>query len=171
MTSQSADPATQGRIRVPQHREVPFQLPDISTPKGKEFARRLREEFFVWLTTVDATGTPHSMPLGFLWDEAKSTFLIYSMPEADRDHMKHIRQNPKVGLHFELTGMEPCVLTGEVAVSTEDPPSDQVAAWAEKYQAFFAKMGMTLKQAAQVAPVALRIRPLTMTVSSWAMAE
>jgi PPOX class probable F420-dependent enzyme len=123
----------------------------------------------IWLTTVDETGVPHSLPLAFLWDEAHSTFLIYSMPEADRDHMRHLRQNPKVCLHFdfEVSSGTPIVLTGEVSVSTADPPSDQIPAWVEKYQSLFSQMGMTLQQAAAIAPVALRVRPLTMIVTSW----
>jgi hypothetical protein len=91
------------------------------------------------------------------------------MPEADRDHMRHLRQNPKVGLHFDfdIRSGAPIVLTGEAEVRTDDPPSDQIPTWVEKYQPLFAQMGMTMHQAATMAPVALRIRPLTMIVTSW----
>jgi len=73
-----------------------------------------------------------------------------------------------VGLHFnfDLSGRDSFILTGEASVSTNDLPSDQIPAWREKYQALFSQMGMTLQQAAALAPVALRIRPLTMIVSS-----
>ena len=154
--------------RVPQHREVPFQLPDPSHPSGQSFICRLHEELFIWLITVDANGMPHTLPVGFLWDEAQSTFLIYSASETDRDRLTHIRQNSKVGLHFnfDLDGREPFILTAEAEVSPDDPPSDQIPAWRDKYQALFSQMGMTLQQAAALAPVALRIRPLTMIVTS-----
>ena len=77
MSSQYSDPSTPDRGRLPHHREVPFQSPNPSTPSGEKILRRLREELFLWLITVDATGTPHTLPLGFLWDEAQSSFLIY----------------------------------------------------------------------------------------------
>jgi PPOX class probable F420-dependent enzyme len=126
--------------------------------------RRLREELFLWLITVDATGTPHTLPVGFLWDEAQSTFLIYSASEEDRDRLMQIQQNPKVGLHFnlDLSGADSFILTGEAKVSLDDPSSDQVPAWVAKYQTFFSQMGLTIQQAAVVVPVALRVRPLTM---------
>src|SRR6266849_1800926 len=168
MSSQHPDSSTPERPRVPQHREVPFQPPDPSTPAGQSAIRRLHEELFIWLITVDANSVPHTLPVGFLWDEAQSNFLIYSARETDRDRLGHIQQNPKVGLHFnfDLSGRDSFILTGEASVSTNDLPSDQIPAWREKYQTLFSQMGMTLQQAAALAPVALRIRPLTMIVSS-----
>jgi PPOX class probable F420-dependent enzyme len=169
MSSQLPDPSTpSGKTRIPYHREVPFQLPDPSTPAGQRIARRLHDELFIWLTTVDENGVPHALPLGFLWDEAQSTFLIYRVTEADRDHMRHIRQNSRVGLHLDFTMSEELiVLTGKASVSLDAPLSDQVTAWVEKYQKLFSQMGMTRQQAAAAAPVALRIHPLTMIVTSW----
>jgi PPOX class probable F420-dependent enzyme len=168
MSSQHPEPSTPDRARVPQQREVPFQPPDPSTPAGQSILHRLQEELFIWLITVDATGTPHTLPVGFLWDEAQSTFLIYSAREGDRDRLAHLQQNPKVGLHlnFDLSGKDSFILTGEASVSTDDPPSDQLPAWRAKYQVLFSQMGMTLQQAAALAPVALRIRPLTMIITS-----
>ena len=168
MSAQPLDPSMPDRARAPRHREVPFQSPDPSTPAGQSVIRRLHDDLFIWLITVDATGTPHTLPVGFLWDEAQATFLTYSAPEADRDRLAHIRQNPKVGLHFnfDLSGRDSFILTGEASISTGDLPSDQIPAWREKYQALFSQMGMTLQQAAALAPVALRIRPLTMIVTS-----
>jgi PPOX class probable F420-dependent enzyme len=165
MSSHASNPSIPDRGRLPHHREVPFQSPDPSTPAGEKILRRLREELFMWLITVDATGTPHTLPVGFLWDEAQSTFLIYSADEEDRDRLIQIQQNPKVGLHFnlDLSGADSFILTGEAKVSLDDPSFDQVPAWVAKYQAFFSQMGgLTIQQAAVVAPVALRVRPLTM---------
>jgi len=168
MSSHHPDPAQPSRPRAPQHREVPFQPPDSSQLSGQSLLRRLHEELFIWLMTVDANGVPHTLPVGFLWDEAQSTFLIYSASEADRDRLEHIGQNPKVGLHFnfDLSGRDPFILTGEAEISPDDPLSDQIPAWGDKYQALFEQLGMTLQQAAALAPVALRIRPLTMIVTS-----
>ena len=123
MSSQYPESSTPDSARAPQHREVPFQLPDPSTPAGQSTTRRLHDELFIWLITVDATGTPHTLPVGFLWDEAQSTFLIYSASEVDRDRLTHIQQNPRVGLHFnfDLSGRDSFILTGEALVSKDDP--------------------------------------------------
>src|SRR5581483_7755670 len=170
MSSHASDPSTPDRGRLPHHLEVPFQAPDPSTPAGEKILRRLREDLILWLITVDASGMPHALPLSFLWDEAQSTFLIYTVAEEDPDRRaSYVRQNPKVGLHFnlDLSGLDPFILTGEAKVSLEDPPFDQVPAWVAKYQAFFSQVGgLTIQQAAVVVPVALRIRPLTMMATS-----
>jgi PPOX class probable F420-dependent enzyme len=172
MSSQYSDSSTPDRGRLPHHREVPFQPPDPSTPPGEKILHRLREDLFMWLITVDVTGTPHTLPVAFLWDEVQSTFLIYSTSEEDRDRLMHIEQNPKVGLHFnlDLSGADSFILTGEAKVSRNDPLSDQVPAWVAKYQAFFSQVGLTIQQAAVVAPVALRVRPLTM-IARWTTEE
>jgi PPOX class probable F420-dependent enzyme len=173
MSSQYSDSSTPDRGRLPHHREVPFQPPDPSTPPGEKILRRLREDLFMWLITVDATGTPHTLPVAFLWDEGQSTFLIYSTSEEDRDRLMHIEHNPKVGLHFnlDLSGADSFILTGEAKVSRDDPSFDQVPAWVAKYQAFFSQMGLTIQQAAVVSPVALRVRPLTMIARFWTSEE
>ena len=167
MSSHSSDSSTPDRGRLPHHREAPFQSPDPSTPTGEQILRRLREELFLWFTTVDATGAPHALPAAFLWDEAQSTFLIYNTAEEDRDRLTQIQQNPKVGLHFnlEMSGADSFILTGEAKVSLDDPSFDLIPAWVAKYQAFFSQMGLTIPQAAVVTPVAVRVRPLTMMAS------
>jgi PPOX class probable F420-dependent enzyme len=147
---------------VMHHRATAFQLPDPSTPDGEHIARRLHDEPFIWMTTVDAEGTPHPLPVGFLWDDAQSTLLIYSAPEGERDRLGHIRQNPRVSLHFGAVNDDIIVITGEAFVSSTDPTSDQHPAWVEKYQNFFSRLGMTMQRAAEAAPVPIRIRPLTL---------
>lgn len=162
MTPRVPDPATPSPSRIVHQLYVPFQLPDPATPAGKSVARRLREEPFVWLTTVDEEGVPQPLPVSFLWDEAQATFLTYSLPESERGRLTHIRQHPSVALHFEGSGGDYIVITGEATVSADDPPADQVPAWVEKYQEVYPKLlGMTLQQAAG-ATIPVRIRPLTL---------
>src|SRR5215472_18144890 len=103
-----------------------FQLPDPSTPFGERVARRLRDEPLIWFTTVDAKGTPQPTPVWFLWDEATTTFLIYSRAEAKR--LTHIQQNPRVALNFDGNGKggDIIVILGEARVSPTDPSADQL---------------------------------------------
>ena len=97
-----------------------FQLPDPSTPFGERVARRLGDERLMWLTTVDANGTPQPTPVWFLWDEATSTFLIYSRSDAKR--LEHLQRNPRVGLNFDGNGSggDIIVFTGVAEVSSAE---------------------------------------------------
>lgn len=137
-----------------------FQLPDPSTPFGERVARRLRNESLIWLTTVDAKGTPQPTPVWFLWDGATSTILIYSRAEAKR--LVHIQQNPRVALNFDGNGKggDIIVITGQVRVSADDLPAHQVPAYVEKYREYMARSFGTAEHFASMYPVALRVRPM-----------
>ena len=139
---------------------MPFQLPDPSTPFGERVARRLRDERLIWLTTVDAKGTPQPTPVWFLWDESTSTFLIYSLTNAKRH--AHLQQNPRVALNFDGNGKggDIIVFTGEAQVSSDDPPADQLPAYVEKYRDFLSRSFGTPANFASRYSVALRIRPM-----------
>jgi PPOX class probable F420-dependent enzyme len=136
-----------------------FQLPDPSTPFGERVARRLRSEPVIWLTTVDAKGTPQPTPVWFLWDEATSTFLIYSRAEAKR--LVHMQQNPRVALNFDgnSQGGDIIVITGQAQVGSGDPPAYQVPDYVEKYRERIATHFVTAENFAVMYPVPLRIRP------------
>ena len=136
-----------------------FQLPDPSTPFGERVARRLHDERVIWLTTVDAKGTPQPTPVWFLWDEASSTFLIYSRSDAKR--LIHLQQNPRVALNFDGNGFggDIIVFTGHAQTSSDDPPADQLPTYVEKYREFIARIYQTPAQFASIYSVALRMHP------------
>jgi PPOX class probable F420-dependent enzyme len=56
--------------------------------------RMLRAESVVWVSTVNADGTPHLVPIWFSWDGA--TVLIASKPNARK--VANLRANPAVML-------------------------------------------------------------------------
>ena len=136
-----------------------FQLPDPSTPFGERVARRLHDEPVMWLTTVDAKGTPQPTPVWFLWDEVTSTFLIYSRADAKR--LAHLQQDPRVALNFDGNGRggDIIVITGQAQVSSDDPPADRLPTYVEKYRDFIARSYATPEKFASIYSVALRIRP------------
>jgi PPOX class probable F420-dependent enzyme len=105
---------------------MPLQFPNPSTPFGERVARRLRDERLIWLTTVDAKGTPQPTPVWFWWDEATSTFLVYSRADAKR--LAHISQNPRVAFNLDGNGRggDIIVITGEARLSPNDPRADQL---------------------------------------------
>lgn len=69
---------------------------DLNTKFGRFVKKRLKDEYFVWLTTVDSTGTPQPRPVWFIWEN--DTVLIYSQAKAYK--VGHIQHNPNVSLHF-----------------------------------------------------------------------
>jgi PPOX class probable F420-dependent enzyme len=137
-----------------------FQLPDPSTPFGERVARRLRDERLIWLTSVDAKGTPQPTPVWFLWNETTMTFLIYSRSDAKR--LAHMQQNPRVSLNFDGngTGGNIIVIIGKAQVGTDDPPADQLPTYVEKYRDFIARSYQTPEKFASIYSVALRILPI-----------
>jgi PPOX class probable F420-dependent enzyme len=137
-----------------------FQLPDPSTPFGERVARRLRDERLIWLTTVDAKGTPQPTPVWYWWDQATATFLVYSRADAKR--LAHIQQNPRVAFNLDGNGRggDIIVITGEAQLSPGDPPADQLPVYVEKYRDFIARGFQTPERFAALYPVALRIRPI-----------
>src|SRR4051812_23915413 len=68
---------------------------------GKRVARRLREEYVAWLTTVGADGTPQPNPVWFIWD-GDSSITVYNRPNAHR--LMHLDANPHLSLHFDGNG-------------------------------------------------------------------
>lgn len=140
---------------------MPFHLPDPASPSGANIARRLSEEFLIWLTTIDAKGVPQPVPVWFLWDEATTTLLVYSRANAKR--LAHIQRNPNVALHLEAGGgREVIVITGKASVSTDDPPANQVPAFMEKYREFTSRFQLTPQQIAESLPIPIRIHPVAL---------
>jgi PPOX class probable F420-dependent enzyme len=130
---------------------------DTTTEFGARVARRLRDEAVIWLTTVDADGTPQPSPVWFWWDG--TTLLIYSQPNAPK--MKNIAANPRVALHFDSDGAggDIVVLTGEAVRADPAPPITNVPAYLEKYREGIKGLGMTPERMAEVYSAAIHITP------------
>ena len=75
MSPQFPDSTTPSPRKIVHQLYVPFQLPDPAAPAGKSVTRRLHDEPFIWLTTIDEEGVPQPLAVTFLWDEAQATFL------------------------------------------------------------------------------------------------
>jgi PPOX class probable F420-dependent enzyme len=131
---------------------------DTTTEFGQRVARRLAEERIAWLNTVDSNGIPQPRPVWFLWNGA--TFLIYSRPGTAK--LRHIAERPQVALHLDGDGLggDIVVFTGQAAIDLSAPPADQLPAYVAKYQAGFARIGMTAAEFAASYSVAVRVTPL-----------
>lgn len=131
-------------------------LLDTSTEFGRRAERRLHEEKLVWLTTVDSKGTPQPIPVWFLWDGADS-IVVYSRPDTPK--LRAIASNPRVSLNLDGngTGGDIVVAVGEASVS-DDPPSDEVPEYVEKYLPLIERTGWTPASFAADYSVPIRVR-------------
>ncbi len=120
--------------------------------------RRLKEEYFVWMTTVGLDRTPQPRPVWFIWQ--KDSFLIYSQPQAHKVH--HIQQNPRVALHFncDATADEGIlVFIGDARIDPDAPPVHKNRAYMAKYRQGIADLNSTPEEMAGAYSAAIRVTP------------
>jgi PPOX class probable F420-dependent enzyme len=124
------------------------------TPKQTEL---LQKAYYLWLTTVRADGMPQPTPIWFIWENG--TFLIYSMPKAQK--LRNIRHNPKVALNFNRDGEgeDYVVLMGEAVIDEKAPPVHQHKAYVEKYASGIKRLNSTPEEMGGAYSVAIRVTP------------
>ena len=132
---------------------------DLESKFGLVVKERLEREYFVWLTTVDAKGTPQPRPVWFIWED--DSFLIFSEPGTYK--VKHLESNPRVSLHFNTKdnkGEEHIIVfTGEASFDTGTPPPHRILAYFEKYKTGFDELELTPEGFSNKYSKAIRIRP------------
>lgn len=123
-----------------------------------QFETRLKEAYVIWLTTVRADGMPQPTPVWFVWEN--ETFLIYSMPDAQK--VKNARQNPRVALNLNSSadGEEYTVIHGEVTFEPDAPVPTKHAGYFAKYEKGIGDIGMTPESFDATFNLAMRIKPL-----------
>jgi PPOX class probable F420-dependent enzyme len=92
-----------------------------------QIERRLQMEQNLWLATVRSTGTPHLVPIWFVWVAGK----IYLCTGADSVKVRNLAQNPHVAIALE-DGSQPIVIEGR-AQPIELAPAAVVAEFQRKY--------------------------------------
>ena len=115
---------------------------DLTTGFGRAVERHLKEEYVIWLTTVDSRLTPQPRPVWFLWEN--DSILIFSKPDAFK--VRHIEKHPRVSLHFntdESGDEHVIILTGEARIDANTPPALELPAYLNKYRGGIADLNMT----------------------------
>lgn len=132
---------------------------DFNTKFGRFAKKHLKSEYFIWLTTVDSTGTPQPRPVWFIWEN--DTVLIYSQAKAYK--LKHIQNNPNVALHFnsaDAQGEKRLIMfTGTAVIDKNAMPTNKLRAYMRKYKSGITNLNMTADQFAKDYSVAIRITP------------
>ncbi len=126
---------------------------------GRLATKHIKSEYFIWLTTVDSTGTPQPRPVWFIWEN--DSFLIFSQAKAYK--LKHIRKNPKVSLHFNSADTKGekrlIIFTGTARIEKKPLPANQHRAYLKKYKSGILGLGATPEQFSGEYSVAIRITP------------
>lgn len=129
---------------------------DTGTEYGQRVERRLETEPVIWLTTVDAAGTPQPSPVWFLW-QGESTLLIYS--QRNKPKLRNIAARPNVALAFNTnaTGDDVVVFTGAAEIVPDLPPASEIPEYIEKYETGIANLNSTPEQFAAEYAVPIRV--------------
>ena len=132
---------------------------DFKSKFGRFAKKHIQTEYFIWLTTVDSTGTPQPRPVLFIWEN--DSFLIYSQLKAHK--VTHIRKSPQVALHLntedELGEKRTIVLSGQAKIDRKALPANRNRGYMKKYKSGIAGLGATPEQFAAEYSVAIRITP------------
>jgi PPOX class probable F420-dependent enzyme len=128
---------------------------DPTDPKAAHIDKRLRAEPIIWLSTVRPDGRPHLVPVWFLWDGA--AILIFSKPAAQK--VRNLRHSPHAMLALDTAdeGEDVALLEGRAELLGDDAPQSTLPAYAEKYAALMARIGITAESMATEYTQAIRV--------------
>ena len=88
---------------------------------------RLESERNLWLATVRPNGSPHLVPIWFVWANDKA----YICTAANSVKAKNIAQNPNVAFALE-NGDDPILIEGTAAI-IQELPAELVEAFQRKF--------------------------------------
>ena len=130
---------------------------DLTSKFGRVVKQHIKNDYVIWLTTVDSKLAPQPRPVWFIWEE--DSFLIFSQAKAYK--VKHITKNPGVALHFNTdeSGEEHVIVfVGDATIDVQCPPAHKVPAYFKKYESGMAALDMTPEEFSQEYSTAIRIK-------------
>lgn len=119
---------------------------------------RLRTNLMAWLTTVNPSGRPDSVPVWFLVRDDNS-ILVYSRP--GKAKLRNIEANRQVALGLDVTdiGRDVIRIEGTAVRAPGHPPADQVSGYVAKYTERIGAIFGTVEQFAEAFSEAIVITP------------
>lgn len=104
----------------------------------------LERDTIAWFTTVAEDGTPHAVPVWFMWHDGR--IVVFSEPHTVK--VAHVRRGSRVLVHLDAGGPhgdDVVILTGSAEIASEDATSyvDRFRdAYAKKYSEAIDAFGM-----------------------------
>ncbi|KQX08149.1 MULTISPECIES: pyridoxamine 5'-phosphate oxidase family protein [unclassified Leifsonia] len=132
-------------------------------PRNEVHARaiaRLSREEIAWIGSVGGDGTPHAVPVWFLWRDGR--VLILSQPNTAK--VRNLRRNDKALVHLEAgdDGEQLLVLRGTARLSPT-PAGDWIAEigreYSEKYADGLVREKLTMESMAASYSVVIEFLP------------
>jgi PPOX class probable F420-dependent enzyme len=134
---------------------------DLNSEFGRKVKRHLKEDYFIWFTTVGMDLTPQPRPVWFIWEN--ESFLIYSQAQAHK--VRHLRTHPKVALHFnadERGEDKVIVFIGTAVINPNELPAHKMTPYLKKYRGGIKSLGSSPEQLGQEYSVAIRVTPTSL---------
>jgi len=131
---------------------------DLPDERRARVETRLRTNLMAWLTTVNTSGRPDSVPVWFLVRD-DSTILVYSQP--GKAKLRNIDANPNVALGLDVTdiGRDIIRIEGTAVTAPEHPRADRVPEYSAKYTERIGAIFGTAERFAELFSEAIVITP------------
>jgi PPOX class probable F420-dependent enzyme len=131
---------------------------DLSQERDAHIDQRLRSDLIMWIGTVRPDGSPHLVPVWFVWDGKE--VVIFSRPGSRK--VRNIRENPHVVLALDDTkgGEDVISIEGEAELLlTGSDVMMAYPAYAEKYSEVLRGMNTTVEAVAKEYTQGIRVTP------------
>jgi len=131
---------------------------DLNSKFGRVVRHHLKEEYFIWFTTVGTDLSPQPRPVWFIWDG--KSFLLFSQAKAFK--VRHLKNHQNVTLHFnsdETGDKHVIVFIGTAKIDPSVPPAHKVPAYFKKYKTGIEGLKMTPEEFSREYSVAIRVTP------------
>ena len=129
---------------------------DLTKERHAHIDARLRSNIMIWLSTVKPDGTPHLVPVWYLWDG--DSIYIYSKPD---QKIRNLKQNSAVMLGLDNTneGADPIMIAGQATLLPREDALTTQPGYVAKYQSLLNSFNWTDVSMAQEYSEPIRIRP------------
>jgi PPOX class probable F420-dependent enzyme len=138
-------------------RAIRDQRSDAAPPRRPEAEAALREDPVVWMSSIQADGRPHLVPVWFHWDGER--IVAFSKPRARK--VDNLRDEPRVMLAVGTPGPD---FEVELIEATAELPDAAAAdlmpeGFGAKYRELLRRANLTVQRFAEVYSQPIVLRP------------